>query len=66
MEKVNERLIQVELMVESLDERVQDHDRSISAMKPAVQQASHKNILVWFTVIMTILNTIILLLNKTG
>lgn len=63
MEKVKARLSQVELMVESLDERVQDHDKSIVAMKPAVQQASHRNVIVWIAAIITILNTIILLMN---
>lgn len=57
------RLTQVELMIESIDERVQDHDKAITAMKPAVQQASHRNIVVWIAAIITILNTIILFLK---
>lgn len=57
------RLTQVELILESIDERVQDHDKSIAAMKPAVQQSSHRTIVVWIAAIITILNTIILFLK---
>lgn len=62
MEKVETRIKQAEIMIENLEDKVQDHDRKLSAMSPVVQQVAHRNVVVWIAVVITIINTIILLL----
>lgn len=65
MEKIGARIVQLELLVESLDEKVMQHDKTLSHIKPAVQQSANKTVVVWIAVVITVLNCIILLLNET-
>lgn len=65
MKEISAKIAQLELLVESLDEKVMHHDKTLSHIKPAVQQAANKTVVVWIAVVITVLNCIILLLNET-
>ena len=62
MEKA--RIDHLELLTESHDERIQDLDERVSAMEPAVQQTSNRNVVVYISVAITVINLILLLLNS--
>ena len=62
MEKA--RIDHLELLAENLDERVQDIDERLSAMEPAVSQASNRNVVVYLAAAITVINLLLLLLNS--
>lgn len=62
MEKA--RIDHLELLTENLDERVQDIDERLSAMEPAVNQASNRNVVVYLAAAITVINLLLLLLNS--
>lgn len=62
MEKA--RIDHLELLTENLDERVQDIDERLSAMEPAVSQASNRNVVVYLAAAITVINLLLLLLNS--
>lgn len=65
MDKISARIVQLELWVESLDAKVQQQDKTLTHIKPAVQQSANKTVVVWIAVVITVINCIILLLNET-
>jgi len=61
MEK--QKIDNLELLYENLDERVQDCDYRITQMEPAVRQAGNNNVVVYIAVVITIVNLLLLLLK---
>lgn len=55
--------IDLEILYENLDERLEDHDERIKAMEPAVKQAANNNVVVYIAVVITVINLLLLLLN---
>lgn len=58
MKEISVKVAQLEAQVESLE-------KTVAHIKPAVQQAANKTVVVWIAVVITVLNCIILLLNET-
>lgn len=55
--------IDLEILCENLDERLQDCDERLKAIEPAVKQAANNNVVVYIAVVITVINLLLLLLN---
>lgn len=61
MEKA--KIDHLELMYESLEEKIRDCDERVAQMEPAVKQASNRTVAVYISVVITIINLLLLIIK---